>query len=138
MHTSLEDTTREARSSDKPHWWTDSLEESWSKVKAQVMEEWKRLVEGGKTLDHHIAEEALAFGHGARAAYNKLESWSKELEARLQADWKDMARAAERKWEDVREAVKLGWERAKGHPRTDVPTQAPKDVPNKSNPSGAP
>ncbi len=110
--TGSENPSSAERPSSKPRWWTDTLEESWNKVKAQVMDEWQRMVARGKQLDNLLAEEALAFGHGARATYEKMEVWSKELEARLQADWKELAQAAERRWEDVRDAVKLGWERA--------------------------
>jgi len=122
MHdTSLESTPPQSHHTDKPRWWTQSVEDSWNKVKAQVLQEWEKLVAGSKQLDRRLAEEALAFGHGARAGYHRIEIWGRDLESRLQQDWKEMSRNVERKWEDVRDAVKLGWERARGATKTDPP-----------------
>lgn len=99
---------------DKPRWWTDGVQDSWNKVRAQVLQDWETVVQGSQQLDRQLAEDALALGHGARVAYHRIENWGRDLESRLQQDWKQMQQAVGRKWEDVRDAVKLGWERAKG------------------------
>ena len=119
--TSLESTPQQSHHCDMPRWWSDSVEDSWNKVKVQVLQEWEKVVDGSKQLDRRLAEEALALGHGARAGYRKLEFWGRDLESRLQQDWKGMTRAAGRRWEDVRDAVKLGWERARSATRPNPP-----------------
>lgn len=95
-----------------PRWWTESLETSWNRVKTEAVAEWAQLGEHEKTLEHQIAEEAIAFGHGACETYDKLSVWGDDLENKLEADWKDSHEAAHA-WESVRDAVKHGWQRAK-------------------------
>lgn len=97
----------------KPSWWNDSLETSWEKVRAHMLAEWNKAVEGKQKLEHQIAEEALAFGHGAREAYPKLLAWTGELEDKLKADWKRTHKNASETWEQVQNAVKHGWEATK-------------------------
>ena len=96
----------------KPKWWTESFETSWKKARAEVMADWDKVVAGEKKLEHSIAEEALAFGHGARDAYRKMEVWGSELEDKLKADWKETGHDAASAWDKVSAAVKQGWERA--------------------------
>ena len=95
----------------KPKWWTDSLETSWNGVKAEAIAGWDKVVGTQRKLDKGIAEEAIAFGHGARQVYQKIEVWGSELEDKLKADWKEAGGDAERAWDKVSAAVRHGWER---------------------------
>jgi len=98
----------------KPAWWTDSLETSWNKVKAEAIHDWDKLVDGEEKLEHSIDHEAIAFGYGARQAFHEFQAWSRHLEDRLQADWKETGHDANRAWDKVSGAAKHGWERASG------------------------
>ena len=98
--------------SHKPAWWTDSLETSWSKVKAEAIQDFHKVAQCENNLEHRINAEALAFGHGAREWYHKLQVWSHELEDLLKADWKETGHRAECAWEKVRAAVRHGFEHA--------------------------
>lgn len=97
----------------KPAWWNDSLQTSWKKVSASTLAAWDKSVQAEKKLEHHIAEEALAFGHGAREAYPKMLVWNAELEDKLKADWKSVQSNASEAWDHVHSAVKHSWEAAK-------------------------
>lgn len=97
----------------KPTWWNESFETSWQKVKVTTLEGWDKLLQRGQKLNHRIAEQALAFGHGARELYPKITAWSKELEDKLKADWAQIQGTAEETWEKVSDAIKHGWETAK-------------------------
>ena len=92
-------------------WWTDKTESSWAAVKKEAVADWDKAVGAEKKLADKAAEEALAFGHGARDAYQKLAVWGGELEDKLKADWKDGHRT-EHAWDKVKDAVKHGWQRA--------------------------
>jgi len=104
-------------SSHKPAWWTDSLETSWSKVKAKVIQDWHIVARCESNLEHRINGEALALGHGAREQYPKVPVWSGELEHLLRADWEQAGHRAECTWEKVRAAVRQGFEQADGAAR---------------------
>lgn len=73
----------------KPKWWTKSFESSWNKVKAEAIADWDKMVDVEKQLQRGVAEEAIAFGHGARDAYQKMQVWGGDLEDKLKADGKD-------------------------------------------------
>lgn len=102
-----------AQKTRKPTWWNDSLDTSWKKASAGILSGWDKLSEGGKKLEHSLAEEALAFGHGAREIYPKMSVWAGELEDKLKADWKPLAKSAADSWESVHTAVKHGWDMTK-------------------------
>lgn len=95
-----------------PRWWTESVETSWNRVKAEALDEWDQLEAYEKKLEREIAEEAIAFGHGGCETYDKLYEWGGDLEDKLKADWADSHEAA-LAWESVRDAVKHGWQRAR-------------------------
>ena len=97
--------------SKKPSWWTEGFESSWNKAKAETLADWHTFASAEKKLEESVAEQALALGHGARGAYEKLAVWSGELEETLKADWSGTGHEAEHAWEKVRSAVKHGWER---------------------------
>jgi len=97
--------------SHKPAWWTDSLETSWGKVKAEATQGWEKIVQGDKKLAQRVDEEAMAFGYGARQAYRDVQVWGEKLEAMLRADWKETGHDAECTWARVSAAVRHGWER---------------------------
>ena len=101
------------KSAHKPKWWNESFQSSWDKVKAQVLADWDKVVGAEKKLERGITEEAIAFGHGARQAYQKMAVWGGELEEGLKTDWKETGHDAEVAWDKVSAAVKHGWERAK-------------------------
>lgn len=95
----------------KPKWWTDGLEASWDKAKAETIAGWKQVVAGEKKVATELDEGALAFGHGARKVYQEIKSWGSDLEEKLKTDWKATAATAEKTWDQVSAAVKHGWER---------------------------
>ncbi len=65
-----------------PKWWTASLESSWNGVKKQAIAAWDRRVGFETALERHKAEQAIAFGFGARDTYLRaLLAWSDELDA---------------------------------------------------------
>ena len=105
----------------KPSWWTEHVEGSWNKVKVEALADWKKVVASEKKIENKVDEQALAFGHGAREAYHKLEHWSGELENKLKADWKETTTEAESAWDKVSTTVKHGWERAVGTATVSVP-----------------
>jgi hypothetical protein len=107
-------TTTTCAHSHKPAWWTDSLETSWGKVKAEVIQGWEKIVQGDKKLAQRVDAEAMAFGYGAHHAYRDFQVWGDKLEAMLRADWKETGHDAECAWTRVSAAVKHGWERAAG------------------------
>lgn len=90
-----------------PSWWS-AHDLSWDKVKARFLEEWRRFEKDTDELDKVAQEQALKFGHGARAAYDKFNEWSADFEKKLEADWKAMG--ATQKFAKVRNAIKHGWE----------------------------
>ena len=91
-----------------PRWWTESLESSWARVKTEAVADWKKGVGVENKLENDLAEEAMAFGHGARSAYQKFSAWGGELEETLKADWKK-GHSGEGAWEKVHDAVRHGW-----------------------------
>ena len=95
-----------------PRWWTDSIETSWRRARAEAIADWNRTIEAEQNIQHRLIESALAFGHGAREQYMHLGVWASELEDRLRADWKETGHEAEVAWESVRAAVQHAWERA--------------------------
>ena len=92
-------------------WWTENIETSWLAAKQGLVADWQKLATNEKALAHEAAEEAIAFGHGARDAFKDLQTWSVELQAKLESDWKDGHRTAHA-WEQVKDAVRHGWNRA--------------------------
>ena len=92
-------------------WWTENIETSWLTAKKELMADWEKLATNEKSLAHEAAEEAIAFGHGARDAFKDLQTWSVELQAQLESDWKDGHRTAHA-WEQVKDAGRHGWSRA--------------------------
>jgi hypothetical protein len=115
--------------SHKPAWWTDSLETSWGKVKVETLRDWRALAEDGKKVGYSMDEAALAFGHGAREIYTKLQVWGGALEDTLKVDWKETGHEVGCAWTRVRTAVKHGWERAGGHGEPIAPKDAEKARP---------
>lgn len=95
----------------KPQWWNSAHDLSWSKVKAALIEDWRKVSKEADRLGKELQERAIAFGHGARDAYARFTSWSSELESKLKADWEKTQHAADETWDKVREAVKHGWEK---------------------------
>ena len=102
-----------------PKWWTESIESSWSAAKKDALADWDKLAAAQKELTLAVAEEAIAFGHGARDRFQKFQVWGAELEAKLESDWKDGHQTAHA-WEKVKDAVRHGWKRA-----ADVTKSAP-------------
>ena len=102
---------------EKPQWWSKVEDLSWDKVKGSLTDEWQKVAGGAQKLEHKLAENAIAFGHGAKSAYNqtaqKMDGWSDEVEKRLKADWEKTHKDASVTWDKVRDAVKHGWERTK-------------------------
>jgi hypothetical protein len=96
----------------KPKWWTDNVETSWNKVKVEAIADWKKVVATEKGVERKVDEQAIAFGHGAREAYDQVKTWGGELEATLKADWVQTMADAEHAWDGVSRAVKHGWDRA--------------------------
>jgi hypothetical protein len=97
----------------RPHWWTDRIDTSWEKAKADVMKAWRSTKRVGRALEDAAAEEAVAFGHGARQVYPAVREWSADLAQMLELDWKETRRGVQHGWEDVKDAVRHGWESAK-------------------------
>ncbi len=110
---------------EKPKWWSKVQDVSWDQVKGKLTDEWHKLGVDAGRLGKDAAETAIAFGHGARAAYGKAEEkagqladkanqkadvWSYEVEKRLKTDWEATHKDAAVAWDKVREAVKHGWE----------------------------
>lgn len=99
---------RPGADAERPSWWSSAQDLSWNKVKAGLLEEWRRFEKDAGELDRMAQEQAVKFGHGARAAYAKLTVWSAELEQQLKADWEAMG--ARQTFEKVRSAIRHGWE----------------------------
>jgi hypothetical protein len=114
-------------SNHKPKWWTDNVESSWSKVKIEAIADWKKVVATEKRAERAVDEQAIAFGHGAREAYQQMQTWTSDLEARLKADWQATTDDAEHAWDKVSGAIKHGWERA-------VAAVTPADAKSKAEP----
>ena len=110
---------------EKPKWWSKVQDVSWDQVKGKLTTEWQKLSVDAQRLGKDVSENAIAFGHGARAAYGKAEVkageladkasakadvWSDEVEKRLKVDWEQTHKDAGVAWDKVREAVKHGWE----------------------------
>ena len=95
----------------KPKWWTDGIEASWNKMKADTIAEWNKVVASEKRTATQLDEGAIAFGHGARKVYHEIKAWGSDLEDKLKVDWKETAVDAEQAWDKVKSAVKHGWER---------------------------
>ena len=96
-----------------PHWWTASHQQSWDKLKSTMVDEWSKVASAAGKLEKSVAEQALKFGHGANDAYKSAGVWSKEVEAKLKADWEKTHQDATLTWEKVRDAVKHGFEKTK-------------------------
>jgi predicted trehalose synthase len=87
------------------------------RVKAALVAEWYRLGEGARSLEHDLAEQALAFGYRARAAFDRFQHWTDDLDRRLAAEWRRTEAGASQRWSKVRRAVKHGWDTAKAAAR---------------------
>ena len=96
----------------KPHWWNQSHDLSWGKVKTALLDEWHKAGAQAQKLEKGVAESAISFGHGARDAYAKLGPWSADVESKLKADWEKGEHAAGQSWDKVRDAVKHGWDKS--------------------------
>ncbi len=100
----------------KPSWWTPGTDASWQKVREGVVAELHKLGGEAQKLEKSVAEAAAAFGHGARTSYANIDTkvgvWSKEVEARLKADWEQTHQESKVAWEKVSAAARHGWERA--------------------------
>jgi len=103
-----------------PAWWTDGLQTSWSKVRADTVRDWRELADGGE-VGNSADEAALAFGYGARQFYTKLQMWGGALEDTLKADWKETGHEAACAWDRVHAAVKQGWESGGGQAKATTP-----------------
>jgi hypothetical protein len=90
-------------------WWNESPSESWTKTKADVLATWQKVADGSNAIGEQITEKALAFGHGARKHYDKLEVWEADLEDKLKADWTQAGHDVEASWDKVSAAVQHGW-----------------------------
>jgi argininosuccinate lyase len=115
-----DETKGEAKNEAKhPGWWTRANDLSWAKVKTRIMDEWHRIQQEASKLDKKLdqklnrsaEEHAVAFGHGARSAYERFTAWTTEFEKKLEEDWKAMGAA--QRWEKVRDAIKHGWEQSR-------------------------
>ncbi len=94
----------------KPHWWSAVHDLSWDKVKSEAVSNWEKISAGAGKLQKSVAENAIAFGHGAKDIYGKTGPWSDEVEAKLKADWEQTHKDAVDGWATVRDAVKHGYE----------------------------
>jgi hypothetical protein len=95
----------------QPKWWSPETEASWQKVKNAVVGEWHKVADGAKKIEKVVAEQAIAFGHGARDAYGRMGTWSADVEKKLKADWESTRHEAGETWDKVRDAVKHGWDK---------------------------
>jgi hypothetical protein len=94
----------------KPHWWSAVHDLSWDKVKTAAVADWDKVSAGASKLQKSVAEQAIAFGHGAQDVYGKTGPWTSEVEAKLKADWEQTHKDAANGWAAVRDAVKHGYE----------------------------
>ena len=95
----------------QPKWWTEGNETHWLETKKALLADWEKVAVAEKKLQQDVAEHAIAFGHGARENFEKLQHWGAELETKLAHDWSESHFAAHA-WDTVRDAVKHGWARA--------------------------
>jgi hypothetical protein len=126
-------TAATAAHSHTPAWWTDSLETSWGKVKAEAIHDWEKVIAGETKLMQRVDADAIAFGYGAHQAYRDFQVWGDSLETMLRADWKETGHDAECAWTSIKTAVRHGWDRAAGttHPAVVKPADTrPADAVN--------
>jgi hypothetical protein len=117
----------------KAAWWNDRIAASWEKAKASALAEWAKVTADTKKLEKAVAERALAFGHGARSAFSKVEVWTDQIERDLGKEWERLGNGGAAAWAKVRDAVKHEWQRATTKPaggperRAPVPPSDPAD-----------
>lgn len=111
-------------------WWTDRIAASWEKAKASAMAEWEKVTADTKKLEQAVVERALAFGHGARSAFSKVEAWTDQLERDLGKEWERLESGGAAAWAKVRDTVKHEWQRATAKPASaGEPVPAPPSDP---------
>jgi len=108
------ETSSAPKHQDRPNWWNDKVESSWNSAKKEAVADWDRLVGAEKKVTNEIAEDAMAFGHGARSAYDKFQAWGNDLEKKLEEDWTGLGKGSDASWDKVRAAVQHQWQRAAG------------------------
>jgi hypothetical protein len=96
----------------KAPWWNDRIAASWEKAKATAVAEWAKVTADTKKLEKVVVERALAFGHGARKAYEKVEVWTDQVERDLGEQWQRLGNEGAAAWAKVRDTVKHEWQRA--------------------------
>ena len=121
-----------------PKWWSAENDSSWERTKAAFKRDWDQTKHdmGGDEPDtdqdvnntvkqaagkeaipprgvptYEDVEPAYRFGYGARSYYGgKYPEWNDELEARLQADWRDTNPSRTKNWDEDAAAIRHGWD----------------------------
>jgi hypothetical protein len=101
-------TVMRARPSRFPLWWGDVDETTWTRVRDAVLRDWRARSEHAATIEDAIVEAALAFGHGARSAYEHHNSWA-ALSAQLRIDWIGLGHCGTAAWDEIADIVKHAW-----------------------------
>ncbi|HSD87983.1 MAG TPA: hypothetical protein VLB44_10735 [Kofleriaceae bacterium] len=96
-----------------PQWWSHHIQESWNRSRDAALGDWSVHGDRSMPIDAAITEAALAFGHGARAAYPHLTSWDMVC-PELRIDWVRLGHVGPAAWSRVVDVVRHEWLRAAG------------------------
>jgi hypothetical protein len=95
-----------------PQWWNDEIAAAWNRARDAAMIDWK--ARGDRLpIEPWILEHALAFGHGARSAYPRCETWD-AVRGHLRDDWARLGNVDAASWDQVSRFVHHEWLRAAG------------------------
>jgi len=96
-----------------PPWWSRHIDAAWRRSRDAAVSDWSVRGDHSSPLDASIVEHALAFGHGARSAYARSETWD-SVAPQLRDDWMHLGNTGIAAWENVVDIIQHEWRRAAG------------------------
>lgn len=110
-----------------PQWWNDRIAAAWRRSRDTAVSDWNVRGDRSSPMDPSIVEHALAFGHGARSAYSRCETWDAVCPP-LRVDWTRLGNIGIASWDKVASIIRHEWLRAAG-PGGDASPEPSSDAP---------